>query len=93
MLVVSILPLILFFIFGYPRAETYIWQLLRGEAIVHIDVANDSFIIASLIVLGLWDTKLSYVIVIIASPVIFFVSLAIISRILFKQCISRKIVQ
>ena len=91
LLVISILPLIQFFANDYPNASTYISQLLRGKAFVDIDVATDTFMIVSRIFLGIWSTKLSYMLVVIGSAVAFFVSLILIALV-EESAITKRIV-
>ena len=90
LLITSILPLMYFFAYDYPNAGTYIRQLFWGQAFVDINVAKDSFMIVSLVVLGLWSTQLSHVLVVIGSIVVFCVCLALISRIFYKNHINKK---
>jgi hypothetical protein len=76
-LAASIIPLA-YFLFNESYAIDFISQLLWGRAHLHIDVSKNTFMIVSHIVLGIWSTSLSTMIVVISSAFVFCISLILI---------------
>jgi hypothetical protein len=84
MLVVFALPPSHFLIYEYPHSSIYIWQLLRGEATVGIDVSVDKLGIVSLISYGFTDFPLSYFVLVITSAIAFCICLALIAVVIYR---------
>jgi hypothetical protein len=79
-IVISLVPITHFLLNDYAKgADNYILQLFHGNAWISIDVPNNSFMIISYIMLGIYETDLSYIIVVLGSTVAFFVSLILIA--------------
>jgi hypothetical protein len=83
-LAISLVPLTLFFVYDYPHADTYIWQLLKGDAKININVGEDRFDIVSWVVPGFVGFQLSYIMVVVSSAIVFCLCLALIARILIN---------
>ncbi len=90
LLFASTIPMMAFLVAELPHAYPYILQLLQGNAHISIDLRNDQFMIVSHIVMGLWSTSLSYMLVLLISMVVFCVSLAFIARRLYLMTSRRK---
>jgi hypothetical protein len=80
LLILSLISITIFFAFNYPRAEIFIRGLLNGHAGVSIDVSKDWFDIYSTVFLGSIRFSLAYILMLIASVVLFWVCLALIAR-------------
>ncbi len=87
---ISMIPIIHFLFTEYKSAEPFILNLLSGYGHISIDLNKNQFMIVSHIVLGLWSTSLSYMIMVIGSTIVFCISLAFIVRLLFKMTLTKK---
>ncbi len=86
----STIPIMAFLVAELPHAYPYILQLLQGNAQISIDISHDQFMIVSHIVMGLWSTSLSYMLVLMISIVVFCVSLALIARLLYLMMLRKR---
>lgn len=93
LLVISMVPVANFFVNGYPKADSYILQLLNGDAILDINVSKNEFAIYSKIFYGFISFSLSYIIVVIGSVVVFWVCLALIVKKLRISSCKHKLLQ
>ncbi len=92
LILVALVPITHFLLNDYDKgADVFILQLHHGNAWVSIDVPNNRFMIISHIVLGIYETDLSYMIVVLGLTVAFFVSLILIT-LLEEHAITKRIV-
>jgi hypothetical protein len=80
LLVISSIPIAVFLLFDYPRAEVFIRGLLTGHARISFDVAKNWFDIYSTVFFGSIRFSLTYIILLFASFVVFWTCLALIAR-------------
>jgi len=85
LLVISLIPITIFFAIDYPRAEVFIRGLLTGHAGISIDVSKDWFDIYSTVFFGSIRFSLTYVVVLLSAIVVFVASLALISKNLYSK--------
>ncbi len=76
---VSIVPMAYFLVNDYAHDDSYFLELFYGQADLRINIPHNSFMIFSHIVLGFYGTQLSYILLVIGSTVVFFVSLILIA--------------
>ncbi len=87
---VSMIPLV-YFLGTEGDGLQFINQLLWGKAHAEIAVPQDKLMIVSHIVLGIWNTSLSYVVEVVLSAIVFLISLGLIARLLYKMSIKTHI--
>jgi hypothetical protein len=84
LLILSLTPIVFFFIFDYPHAEHFIRALLYGTAGIDVNVSKNWFTIYGKTFFGVIRFDLSYVILLFASVIAFFICFALIIRNLVK---------
>jgi hypothetical protein len=85
LLVISLIPITIFFVVDYPRAEVYIRGLLTGQAGISVDVSKDWFDIYSTVFFGSIRFSLTYVVVLLSSIVVFIASLMLTAKNLYSN--------
>ena len=85
LLFISLIPITVFFVVDYSRAEVFIRGLLAGQAGISINASKDWFDIYSTVFFGSIRFSLTYVVVLLAAAVVFVVSLALISKNLYSR--------
>ena len=85
LLVISLIPITVFFVIDYPRAEVFIRGLLTGQAGISINVSKDWFDIYSTVFFGSIRFSLTYVVMLLSAKVVFIASLALISKNLYSR--------
>ena len=83
--VISFVPIAIFFVVDYPRAEIFIRGLLTGQAGISVDVSKDWFDIYSTVFFGSIRFSLTYVVVLLSSIVVSIASLALIAKKLYSN--------
>jgi hypothetical protein len=90
LLIFSTIPITIFFMVDYIRAEVFIRGLLTGQAGISIDVSKDWFDIYSTVFFGSIRFSLTYVVMLLISIVVFIISLALIAKNLYSKHKSTK---
>ena len=85
LIVISLIPITIFFAVDYPRTEVFIRGLLAGQAGISINVSKDWFDIYSTVFFGSIRFSLAYIIWLLCSIVVFCVSLAVISKNIYSK--------
>jgi hypothetical protein len=83
--VISLVPIAIFFVVDYPRAEVFIRGLLTGQAGISVNVSKDWFDIYSTVFFGSIRFSLTYVVVLLSSIVGSIASLALIAKNLYSS--------
>jgi phosphoglycerol transferase MdoB-like AlkP superfamily enzyme len=90
LLVISLIPITIFFAVDYTRAEVFIRGLLTGHAGISVNISKDWFDIYSTVFFGSIRFSLTYVIMLLTSMVVSLISLALIAKNLYSRHKSTK---
>ncbi len=80
LVLVSIIPMVYFFVNDWSHgARSYFLQLFTGQATLEINIPHNDLRIFSHIFLGIYETQLSYIVLVVGSSIVFWISLILIA--------------